>query len=63
MIRVHLVDGTYELYRAHFGAPGAEVSGKEVGATRGMVLTWEDRVLPARAGPDRRLVGEDSGDL
>ncbi len=37
MIRVHLVDGTYELYRAHFGAPRAEASGREVGATRGIM--------------------------
>jgi len=37
LIKVHLVDGTYELYRAHFGAPGAEVSGREVGATRGIM--------------------------
>lgn len=37
MVRVHLVDGTYELYRAHFGAPRAEVAGREVGATRGIM--------------------------
>lgn len=37
MIRVHLVDGTYELFRAHFGAPRAEVKGREVGATRGIL--------------------------
>lgn len=37
MIRVHLVDGTYELFRAYFGAPKAEVSGREVGATRGIL--------------------------
>lgn len=32
-----LVDGTYELFRAFFGAPSAVVGGREVGATRGMV--------------------------
>jgi 5'-3' exonuclease len=37
LIKVHLVDGTYELYRAYFGAPKAEVSGREVGATRGIL--------------------------
>ena len=35
---VHLVDGTYELFRAWFGAPGAvSPSGMEVGATRGFL--------------------------
>ncbi|MBP9948103.1 MAG: flap endonuclease, partial [Vicinamibacteria bacterium] len=36
-MKVHLVDGTYELYRAYFGAPKAEASGREVGATRGIL--------------------------
>ncbi len=36
-MRVHLVDGTYELFRAWFGAPPAQVGGREVGATRGVV--------------------------
>jgi len=37
-MRIHLVDGTYELYRAHFGAPGAiGPDGTEVGATRGIL--------------------------
>ncbi len=36
--RVHLVDGTFELFRAFFGAPGASGrSGQEVGATRGLL--------------------------
>ena len=35
---VHLVDGTYELFRAHFGAPPAvSPSGQPVGATRGFL--------------------------
>jgi 5'-3' exonuclease len=37
-VNVHLVDGTYELFRAHFGAPPATApDGREVGATRGLV--------------------------
>ena len=37
-MRVHLVDGTYELFRAYFGAPEARSSeGFEVGATRGIL--------------------------
>jgi 5'-3' exonuclease len=35
---VHLVDGTYELFRAFYGAPNAsDSSGREVGATRGFL--------------------------
>jgi 5'-3' exonuclease len=34
---IHLVDGTYELFRAYFGAPPARgPSGQEVGAVRGL---------------------------
>jgi 5'-3' exonuclease len=37
-MKIHLVDGTYELFRAHFGAPPKKsASGQEVGATVGMV--------------------------
>jgi 5'-3' exonuclease len=37
-VRVHLVDGTYELFRAYFGAPRATGRlGTEVGATRGFL--------------------------
>jgi 5'-3' exonuclease len=37
-VRIHLVDGTYELFRAYFGAPKATGSdGAEVGATRGLL--------------------------
>jgi 5'-3' exonuclease len=38
--RVHLVDGTFELFRAFFGAPPAQVDGREVGAARGMVRSF-----------------------
>lgn len=33
-VRVHLFDGTYELFRAWFGAPPAQHQGREVGAAR-----------------------------
>jgi 5'-3' exonuclease len=37
-VRVHLVDGTFELFRAYFGAPPAtSPSGRPVGAVRGLV--------------------------
>ncbi len=36
-MKVHLVDGTYELFRAYFGAPKALHEGAEVGATRGIM--------------------------
>jgi 5'-3' exonuclease len=37
-MNVHLIDGTYELFRAWFGAPKARSpSGQEVGATRGFL--------------------------
>ncbi|MCC6299680.1 MAG: flap endonuclease [Anaerolineales bacterium] len=37
-MKVHLIDGTYELFRAHFGAPPKKsTSGQEVGATLGLV--------------------------
>jgi 5'-3' exonuclease len=37
-MKVHLVDGTYELFRAYYGPPGAKSpSGHEVGATRAIM--------------------------
>lgn len=37
-MNVHLVDGTYELFRAFYGAPeGKSPEGKEVGATRSLL--------------------------
>ena len=39
-MNVHLVDGTYELFRAHFGAfPAAAPDGRSVGAVRGLLQT------------------------
>ncbi|HUG51945.1 MAG TPA: flap endonuclease, partial [Vicinamibacteria bacterium] len=37
-MKVHLVDGTFELFRAYFGAPPAtSPDGRAVGATRGLM--------------------------
>ena len=37
-MKVHLVDGTYELFRAYFGAPKKSgLSGREVGASAGLL--------------------------
>jgi 5'-3' exonuclease len=39
-VKLHLVDGTYELFRCYFGAPPAtSPDGREVGATRGLLRT------------------------
>src|SRR5512134_2221894 len=37
-MRIHLVDGTYELFRNHYGAPPrSSPDGRQVGATLGLV--------------------------
>src|SRR4029079_3182386 len=37
-MHIHLIDGTYELFRSYFGAPEAiGPNGVEVGATRGIL--------------------------
>jgi len=37
-VKIHLVDGTYELFRSHFGAPPKKSpDGREVGATVGLL--------------------------
>lgn len=39
-MKAHLVDGTYELFRAYFGAPSAHApDGREVGAVRGFMTS------------------------
>lgn len=39
-MKIHLVDGTYELFRAHFGAfPAKAPDGRSVGAVRGLLQT------------------------
>jgi 5'-3' exonuclease len=46
-VLIHVVDGTYELFRAYFGAPKAtSPSGVEVGATRGIVRSLYSLVRP-----------------
>jgi 5'-3' exonuclease len=38
VVKIHLVDGTYELFRSHFGAPPKKgPDGREVGATVGLI--------------------------
>src|SRR5678815_5178312 len=37
-MKIHLIDGTYELFRNHFGAPPKKApDGREVGATLGLL--------------------------
>jgi len=39
-VKVHLVDGTYELFRAYYGVPPAhDAAGRPVGAVRGILAT------------------------
>lgn len=39
-MNVHLIDGTFELFRCFYGAPkAADPSGREVGAVRGLIRT------------------------
>ncbi len=38
-MKVHLVDGTFELFRCFHGAPRATANGREVGAARGLFAT------------------------
>lgn len=47
-MKAHLFDGTYELFRAWFGAPPAQHEGREVGATRTFVQSLA-RVLRSGA--------------
>jgi 5'-3' exonuclease len=39
-VQVHLIDGTYELFRQWFGAPQAQAHGREVGAVRSMIRSF-----------------------
>jgi 5'-3' exonuclease len=37
-MKIHLIDGTYELFRNHFGAPPKKIpDGLEIGATLGLL--------------------------
>jgi 5'-3' exonuclease len=48
-VQVHLIDGTYELFRAWFGAPKARAHGREVGAVRSLVRSFSTLVSRARS--------------
>ncbi|MEZ4362504.1 MAG: 5'-3' exonuclease H3TH domain-containing protein [Kofleriaceae bacterium] len=48
-----VVDGTFELFRAFYGAPSAVVHGQEVGATRGFLRS----MIALVRGADNRHVG------
>jgi 5'-3' exonuclease len=50
-VQVHLIDGTYELFRQWFGAPPAQHAGKEVGAVRSMIRSFA--MLLSRAATPR----------
>ena len=40
MHRIHLIDGTYELFRAHFAMPPLSApDGRQIAAVRGMLRT------------------------
>ena len=53
-MKIHLVDGTYELFRNHFGAPPKKSpDGREVGATLGLVRS----LLMLLQSPDVTHVG------
>ena len=48
-MNIHLIDGTYELFRNHFGAPPKKApDGQEVGATLGLLRS----LLALLAGPE-----------
>jgi 5'-3' exonuclease len=57
MISPIVVDGTYELFRAFFGAPSAQVGGVEVGATRGFLRSMIALLRGADDGHVGRYVG------
>ena len=62
-MKVHLVDGTYELFRAYFGAPKKRgLSGREVGASAGILrsllfLLRDESVTHVAAAFDARGLG------
>lgn len=53
-MKIHLIDGTYELFRNHFGAPPRQApDGREVGATLGLLRS----MLMLLANPEVTHVG------
>jgi 5'-3' exonuclease len=60
-VQVHLIDGTYELFRAWFGAPQAQVGGREIGAVRSLVRSLSTMLSrPTRPRPEGQPDGEKS---
>jgi len=56
-MKVHLVDGTFELFRAYYGSPSSETAdGFELGAVRGLL-----RSMLALAAPDVKATLEPQG--
>lgn len=55
LVQVHLIDGTYELFRAWFGAPPAQAHGREVGAARSMLRSFAMLLGKRAGGPGARL--------
>ncbi|MCA9646994.1 MAG: flap endonuclease [Polyangiaceae bacterium] len=43
-MQIHLIDGTYELFRAFYGAPSSTAGGREVGATRALLSNFANFV-------------------
>src|SRR3972149_1861213 len=53
-MKIHLVDGTYELFRAHFGPPAKKApDGRQVGATVGLL----NSLLPPITKSDATHIG------
>ena len=53
-MKIHLIDGTYELFRNHFGAPPKKApDGREVGATLGLLRSF----IMLLSSPDVTHVG------
>ncbi len=50
-MQIHVIDGTYELFRQWFGAPPAQHQGREVGAVRSMIRSFA--MLLSRPAQDR----------
>ena len=49
-MRIHLVDGTYELFRSFYGAPGKKApDGREVGATLGLLKSLLSLIVKSGA--------------
>ena len=49
-MKIHLVDGTYELFRSFYGAPGKKApDGREVGATLGLLKSLLSLIVKSGA--------------